>query len=155
MASVLRRLWSVVPVLVIFLIVGPPVGAVTFFLVIAAFGLAGQCEPEGFGWIGLFAVIYGAPLSYVFGSLPALAAGTIIAIRRTYGTSVSLAFAALTGVGVGAGMQTLTSQPLLLPNGAALRIPVATAAVIGACLGATLVCNGIVRLLLCQTTRNL
>lgn len=72
--------------LLVFVLVGPPVGALTFMGLIATAGIA---KPEGATamdavWIMAFALIYAVPLSYLIGAIPAGIVGALIGGWRAW-----------------------------------------------------------------------
>ena len=52
-------------IVLVFVLIGPPVGAFIFMLAIAA---ANMTNPDlaGLSWVAIFALLYGFPLSYLF-----------------------------------------------------------------------------------------
>jgi hypothetical protein len=80
------RFFPFAKTLLVFVLVGPPVGSLTFM---GAFAAAGMTRAEGATaldavWIMLFAMIYAVPLSYLIGALPAAIAGAIIGGWRAW-----------------------------------------------------------------------
>ncbi|WP_438276200.1 hypothetical protein [Nitrobacter sp.] len=80
---VARSGWQALAVFVIFLIAGPPIGALTSLLMAAIFNPTGL-----FGGAGIEAVIQGTPFvmffSYLFGGIQAAVVGMIAAVSRYY-----------------------------------------------------------------------
>lgn len=66
-------------ILLIFLVAGPPIGAITFFLLITLLGMGAKTDIGALVWMTLFAAIYAVPLSYLLGAIPALLAGAAVA----------------------------------------------------------------------------
>ena len=77
-----KRLRCLAAIVTIFVVFGPPVGALTFMLSIAVIGMGSNVDLIGLSWIGLFALIYAAPLSYFLGAGPAAAGGAQADARR-------------------------------------------------------------------------
>ncbi len=76
-ATVFKRVLQVLAIVVVFVLLGPPVGAVTLLVSIAVAHMANP-DLAGLAWVGIFALLYGVPLSYLFGVFPAAAAGLLI-----------------------------------------------------------------------------
>jgi hypothetical protein len=138
----LRRLFGILGV---FILIGPPLGAMVFMLTIALVGLGHDADLAGLTWIGVFALFYGIPFGYLIGIWPAAAAGILIGLWQAFigRSTVWLALAA--GLLVGVGFQVATGQPVL-PSGddtttAREQGPI----MIATCVAATLVCWLIVR----------
>ena len=66
-----RRLTILLKVLGVFLLMGPPVGGLTFFAGIGVYGASQTGDIADIGWITLFGLIYGLPLGYLVGLAPA------------------------------------------------------------------------------------
>jgi len=56
------------------LLLGPPVGALTFFVGMSIYGVSQTGDIAGMWWLSLFGLIYGVPLSYLMGIAPAATA---------------------------------------------------------------------------------
>lgn len=139
-----KRVSCVVAIVLVFLFIGPPVGALAFMLTTALIGMGAKVDLAGLSWIGLFALIYAAPLSYLIGAGPAAIGGLVVGIRQAFFGPVTWPMALLTGAGLGAGFLLLSGQSLasVVSNSEQrdyLVIMVVT------CLAATMVCWGIVR----------
>ena len=139
------RVMRALAILIVFVIVGPPVGALVFFLTIALFGMGQQVDLAGLGWIGLFAVIYGVPFSYLIGIGPAAVAGLVIGIRDAFFRTATWAFAILTGLGVGVGLLVMSGQQLIPPTESGTEYPISNPVLIITCFLSTMFCWFIVR----------
>ena len=107
-----KRLRCLAAIVTIFVVFGPPVGALTFMLSIAVIGMGSNVDLIGLSWIGLFALIYAAPLSYFLGAGPAAAGGLIFGVRQAFFGPVIWPVAALIGVGLGIGFLVMSGHSL-------------------------------------------
>lgn len=96
-----RGIGRALAVTLVFVAVGPPIGAITFFISVALIGMGRNVDLAGLGWIGLFALIYGVPMSYLIGSLTAAGTGAILGLGRAFLGWASWTPAVLTGLGIG------------------------------------------------------
>lgn len=146
-ARSMRSWWAVrqvLAVLAVFVVAGPPIGAIAFFLFVSLIGMGRGVDIAGLGWVGLFALIYGVPLSYLIGVVPAAVAGGILGLGRAcLGWSGWLP-AMLTGFGIGIGLQLLSGQPLPGLEAATTSDGAKNALMIGVCVAATLACWSLV-----------
>jgi hypothetical protein len=133
------RLARVLGIVMVFVLLGPPVGAIVFMTTTALTGMAKGGDVSGLGWIALFALIYAAPFSYFVGIVPAAAAGLLMGIRQAYFGRASWAYAVAVGLVTGFGTLFLTGQQLSIDNNASVPVILAT------CLIPTLVCWLVVR----------
>ena len=140
-----RRVALLLKVVGVYLLVGPPVGALVFFLSIALVGMGQKVDLAGLGWIGLFALIYGVPFSYLIGTGPAAVAGLVIGVRNAFFGPATWAFAILTGLGVGIGLLTMSGQQLIPPTAGETEYPISNAVLIVTCFVSTMICWRIVR----------
>lgn len=125
--------------ILVFALLGPPVGAIVFVVAAVALGMP-LSDAAGLGWVAVFAAFYAAPLSYVFGIIPALASGIAIALRARATGRVSWGFIIATGLIVGTGMALISGAPVaasgMLAKPGAISIILAS-------LIATVVCAGL------------
>lgn len=82
----------------VFVVIGPPIGAITMFACISASNAARSMDLSGLGWIGLFTLIYGVPMSYLIGAPTAAMAGIVLGLGRAFLSWVSWKPAFLVGV---------------------------------------------------------
>ena len=75
--GVARRVLGVLAIVAVFVLIGPPVGAFTLLFAIAAVNMANP-DLAGLTWVAIFALLYGIPMSYLFGVFPAAIAGLMI-----------------------------------------------------------------------------
>ena len=126
-----RGIGRTLAVTLVFVVLGPPIGAATLFGCMTALSMARSLDPSGLGWIGLFALLYGVPMSYLIGAPTAALAGVALGLGRAFGRWTSWTPAVLTGAVVGLPM-VKSSAPLDLMF-------------IAVCLVPTLVCWWIAR----------
>ena len=143
--SLKSRFLRALAVLIVFVLVGPPVGALIFFLTIALLGMGQNFELAGLGWIGLFALIYGVPFSYLIGIGPAAVAGLAIGIRDAFFRKATWAFAILTGLAVGVGFIVMSGQQLIPPTESGTEYPMSNPVLLVTCFLSTMFCWFIVR----------
>jgi hypothetical protein len=143
--SLKSRFLRALAVFIVFVLVGPPVGALIFFLTIALLGMGQNFELAGLGWIGLFALIYGVPFSYLIGIGPAAVAGLAIGIRDAFFRKATWAFAILTGLGVGVGLVVMSGQQLIPPTVSGNEYPTSNPVLLVTCFLSTIFCWFIVR----------
>lgn len=143
--SLKSRFLRALAVLIVFVLVGPPVGALVFFLTIALLGMGQNIDLAGLGWIGLFALIYGVPFSYLIGIGPAAVAGLAIGIRDAFFRKATWAFAILTGLGVGIGLLVMSGQQLIPPTVSGTEYPTSNPVLLVTCFLSTMICWFIVK----------
>lgn len=94
------KLWNFVVVVLIFLLVGPPVGAIVFLGMLAVW-IAKSADPGAVGSVFAFLTLYGILFSWFIGGLPAFLTGLVFALWQTFVRRVSAGAAALVGIGAG------------------------------------------------------
>jgi hypothetical protein len=129
----------VAAVVLVFVLLGPPVGGVTFMLAAVVVGLGSAADLQGLSWVLMFALIYAVPLSYLAGTIPAVIAGLLMGIRQAYFGPATWPYAVGIGLIVGFGMLYLSGQRL--GPGADAPVPI----LLATCLVPTLVCWLVVR----------
>lgn len=122
--------------LAVFLLAGPPVGALAFFIGMAVYALVQSGDVSGLMWIPLFGIIYAVPLSYLIGVVPAGVAGLVIGAKAAFHRPPGFMFAAATGFVVGVGLVYAGGRPMTVPA----EDNVASLFLVGTCLVATIVC---------------
>lgn len=141
-----RRLTILLKVLGVFLLIGPPVGALTFFIGMGVYGVSQTGDIAGMWWLSLFGLIYGVPLSYLMGIAPAAAAGFILGATAALHRTPGLLFSIVTGVAVGLGLVCAGGRPVVaLPSGETATDYVSVVLLITTCLVATVVCWTVAR----------
>jgi hypothetical protein len=139
-----QRLRCLLAIVMVFVVIGPPVGALAFMLSIAVIGMGAKVDLVGLSWIGLFALIYAAPLSYFIGAGPAAAGGLVFGLRQAFFGPVNWLVAALIGIGLGVGFLVMSghSLPSMLTD---TEQPEYVPVMVVTCLAATMACWAIVR----------
>lgn len=138
------KLRCLAQVLLVFLLLGPPIGALTFILSVGAIGQVTTGDLSGLAWIGLFALIYGVPISYLIGGVPAGIAGLILGVGRAWLGWAGWRYALAVGALVGVGVFVATGQPIF-PNSGAQGPAIHSNLLLAAtCFVATLICWRIV-----------
>jgi hypothetical protein len=129
-------------IVLVFVLLGPLIGSAVFALATAMYGFGWKVDAYDALFITLFTWLFGAPMAYAIGVLPAVAAGLIVGIRQSFFGPANLLFAVLTGLVVGA-LFLLVRWVLDAPGKtyAPTFVPIALAS----CLLPTIVCWAIVR----------
>jgi hypothetical protein len=138
------RIGQVLAIVLVFVLIGPPVGTMVFMMLITLIGLHYQVDLQGLSWIALFSLIYALPIGYMIGIAPAAASGLAIGIRQAFYGRVAWWLALAVGIIVGVGFQVLTGQPLVPAEGAS-GMREQGAVMVLTCLCATMVCWALVR----------
>ena len=97
------RLFAFTKTLLVYLLLGPPIGALVFMGTLAVSGLASTDggTAAGVAWVLLFALIYAVPLSYLIGTLPAAIVGTLIGAYQVWRGPVGWWLALAIGLAAG------------------------------------------------------
>lgn len=128
--------------MLLFMMVGPPIGGLVFMLLVALAGMGKSTDLAGLAWVGLFALLYAVPFSYLIGFAPALAAGFLVGAKREATGQVGWKFAIFSGVAVAAGYFVAAGQTAALSNDYAWeRLIMAPT-----CIVSTIVCWGVDRI---------
>jgi len=136
------RIGRVALIVLVFVLLGPLVGSAVFSIATAIFGFGWNVGAGDAVFIALFTWLFGAPMAYAIGFPPAAAAGLVIGIRQCFFGRANLAYAAATGLIVGAVF--LSGRGLIDPPDktyAPTFVPIA----IATCLIATIACWAVVR----------
>lgn len=139
-----RRIACLLGIMAVFLLVGPPAGALVFMLTVALMGMGAQADLAGLTWVALFAMIYAMPLSYLIGAGPALLSGAVVGVRQAYFGRVTWLLALMIGLGVGVAVSVSTAQPVL-PRTGSEDDPAFVPVMIVTCAAATMVCWLVIR----------
>ncbi len=94
------KLWNVVVVLLIFVLVGPPVGAIVFLAMLAVW-IGKSSDPGAIGAVFAFMTLYGVIFSWFIGGLPAVLTGLFFAIWQTFIGRTGWTLAAVVGIVAG------------------------------------------------------
>jgi len=140
-----RRLVNLLKVLAVFVLLGPPIGTLTFFAGMGVYGAGQTGSLSDLMWIILFGLIYAVPLSYLIGIIPAgiagIILGTVAVLYRTPGTLLSMA----TGLMVGFGLVYSGGGPTLPDTVESASDYAPTLLLVSTCLVATVVCWAVAR----------
>ncbi len=128
------KLWNFFVVVLIFLLVGPPVGAVVFLAMLALW-LGKSSDPGAVASVFAFLTLYGLLFSWFIGGLPAVLTGLVFAIWQTFIGRVRATLAAVAGVGAGL-LVTLAAGDIARDIGDPPMFPL----YLVTCLAATMVC---------------
>jgi hypothetical protein len=82
--GVLDSFFRVIGIVLIFALVGPPIGGVTLITTMAVVNMGSATTTSDYVTVVLFGLIYGAVFAYLVGLLPAAVVGLIVAIRQVY-----------------------------------------------------------------------
>lgn len=140
-----RRLTILLKVLGVFLLMGPPVGALTFFAGMGVYGASQTGDIADIGWITLFGLIYGLPLGYLVGLAPAAAAGFVLGATAALHHVPGHLFSAATGFLVGLWLVRAGGSSLPLPGTGNASDSVPAVLLIATCLAATVLCWPVAR----------
>ena len=94
------KLWNFFVVVLIFVLVGPPVGAIVFLGMLAVW-LAKGTDPGAVASVFAFLTLYGVLFSWFIGGLPAVLTGLAFAIWQTFIGRARATLAAVAGVCAG------------------------------------------------------
>ncbi len=145
--SIWSRIGRGAMTVLLFVAIGPPVGAMFFMMLVALSGLGRNADLAGLLWIGLFSLIYAVPLSYLFGALPAAASGVLVGLKRDLTGHAGWRFAVVAGTAVGIGLLVVSGQPIKATAGEGEAWPPSNLILAATCLFSTLVCWSIERTL--------
>ena len=145
-----RRIWCFAKTLLVFLLLGPPIGALMMMGMLATVGLvnADGATAKDVATIVLFALIYAVPLSYLMGAIPAGIVGAVSGARQIWRGPVAWWLALIIGLAAGLWLYRAGGGPF--PTGAdgqperssqTLRL----ATMIATCLVPTMVCWSLTR----------
>jgi hypothetical protein len=145
--SAAARIGRLIAVVLVFVLLGPPLGAVIWVGLLAGLSIPPDwdaAEP-GIRWFTMLGLIYAVPMSYFFGAGPAAAAGLVIGTVQSFIGRAGWPLALGTGLMVAivvigpSGQGTLTAPP------DESAFPEYLAVMILACLVPTMLCWALVR----------
>lgn len=139
--TLLRRTLRLVAIVIVFGIVGPPVGAVIFMLAVALLGMNWKPDVSSMLLMTAFSLIYAAPLSYFIALPPAMTAGALIGLRLAFFGRMGWLLALAAALAVGGLMEVVLGQTTMWSVGEDVAPPVLGIT----CAIATFVCWTIVR----------
>lgn len=136
-----RRLTIVLKVLAVFVLFGPPIGALTVFLGIGINGAIQSGSPSDVVVLTMFGLIYGVPVSYLIGATPAAISGLILGATAALHHVPGLLFALIVGTVVGVGMAVYAEGGSVpMPGDETAPDYVFSVLLIAACIAATVLC---------------
>jgi hypothetical protein len=94
------KLWNAFVIVLIFFLVGPPVGAIVFLAMLAAWLVKGS-DPGAIGSVFAFLTLYGVIFSWFIGGLPAILTGLFFAFWQTFIGRTRWTMAAAVGIVAG------------------------------------------------------
>jgi hypothetical protein len=145
--SLAARLGRLIAVVLVFVVLGPPLGAVIWIGVLAGLSIPPDwdgAEP-GFTWFTLLGLIYAVPMSYFFGTAPAAAAGLVIGLVQSFIGRAGWPLALGTGLVVAVAVIERSGQGTLAATADRSPFPEYPAVMILACLVSTMLCWVLVR----------
>jgi len=143
--SVGARIGRLIAVVIVFVLIGPPVGALVLVVLVESLGQYGYGDVDGFdrSWLTLLDLVLAVPVSYWYGTVPAAAAGLVIGIRQAFFGRATWPLPLATGFIVALVVLERSGQhPFAMPDDRSFP---ASAIVMLACLVATMACWGLVR----------
>jgi hypothetical protein len=131
----------------VFVVLGPPLGAAIWIGILAALSLPPQMDAAdpSFTWFTLLGLIYAVPMSYFFGAGPATVAGLVIGLAQSFVGRAGWPLGLGTGFLVGVVVLEHSGEGTLAPAPDQSAFPEFSAILILACLISTLLCWSLVR----------
>jgi hypothetical protein len=140
------RLRRVATIMLVFVVVGPPIGEMAFILSTTLIDIRTNGDLAGIPWAVFFALIYAAvPVSYLIGIGPAAVVGLFVGIRQAFFGAIGWPFVLAIGLGAGMMLKVVAGQPLLPASGEDTTHFAELAVIAATCLSSTFVCWAIVR----------
>jgi hypothetical protein len=130
-------------IVVVFAVVGPPIGGAVFFLSLGIIGaLFADSGPSGLEVVTRMAglAVGGIVFSYLFGFIPAIAAGMLIAVLQLCMTRVPWYAVLVVGLCVGAGFSNFFGSSMVVQVGLPVARPFAYLLNIFTCVASALIC---------------
>lgn len=140
-----RRVATVAKYLGIFVAIGPPAGGLAFFAGIGLVALVQNGDVAGLLWIFLFGLIYGVPMSYLLGAIPAAVAGLAVGLAATCNLRPGLWLATAVGLAVGIGLVLAGGRPLFAAVAEGGSDNLSAVLLVATCVAATLAATGVAR----------
>jgi hypothetical protein len=141
------RLGRLVAVVLVFVVLGPPLGAVIWIGILAGLSIPPDwdaAEP-GFTWFTVLGLIYAVPMSYFFGTAPAAAAGLVIGLVQSFIGRARWPLALGTGLVVAVVVVERSGEGTLAATPGQGPFPEYSAVMILACLASNMLCWVLVR----------
>jgi hypothetical protein len=144
--SVGARIGRLIAIVIVFVVIAPPVGALVLVGLVEGLDRYGYGELDGSdrNWVTLVDLVLAVPVSYWYGTAPAAAAGLVIGIRQSFFGRATWPLPLATGFIVAlVVLERSGRHPFtVMPDDRSFP---ASAIVMLACLVATMVCWGLVR----------
>jgi hypothetical protein len=145
--STATRIGRLIAIVLVFVVLGPPLGAVIWVALVTGIGMGPEWEvaDPGLSWLTLLALVYAVPMSYFFGAAPAAGAGLLIGITQSFIGRAGWPLALATGLAVAIVVLERSGQGTLAATPDQSPFPEYPAVMILACLIPTLLCWALVR----------
>jgi hypothetical protein len=144
--SIAARIGRLLAVVIVFVVIGPPLGALVLVALVEGLGQRYQeLDSSDRNFVTLIDLIVAVPVSYWYGTMPALAAALVIGVRQAFFGRATWPMVLATG---------LVASLIVLDRSGALpfaarpqdgAFPSSASIVILACMIATMACWGLVR----------
>jgi hypothetical protein len=138
------RIKRLLAILLIFVLVGPPVGALAFILTLRIVSIGTDVEFKYLTWVAMLSAIYLLPFSYLIGVWPAAAAGLLVGLWQAFKGPARWWVALAIGILVGIGFLVATGQPIIHETEAGVAREQSTIMIV-TCAATTMACWTIVR----------
>jgi hypothetical protein len=144
--SVAARIGRLIATVIVFVVIGPPVGALALVLLVESLGHYGNPDLGDFDrhWLTLLDLVLAVPVSYWYGTMPAAAAGLVIGIRQAFFGRATWPMALATGFIVALAVLARSGRHPFAAMADGRAFPESAIATL-ACLVATMACWGLVR----------
>ena len=141
------RIGRLIAVVLVFVVLGPPLGAVIWVALLAGLSLPPDWDAAapGFTWFTVLGLIYAVPMSYFFGAAPAAAAGLVIGTVQSFIGRAGWPLALGTGLVVAVVVIERSGQGTFAATPDQSPFPEYPAVMILACLVPTMLCWVLVR----------
>jgi hypothetical protein len=145
--SAAGRIARLLATVLVFVVLGPPLGAVIWIGILAALSMPPQMNAAdpSFTWFTLLGLIYAVPVSYFFGAGPATLAGLVIGLAQSFVGRAGWPLGLGTGLVVGVVVLERSGEGTLPATPDQSAFPEFSAIMILACLVSTLLCWSLVR----------
>ena len=140
------RIARLLATVLVFVVLGPPLGAVIWIGILAALSLPPPTDADpSFTWFTLLGLLYAVPMSYFFGAGPAAAAGLVVGLAQSFVGRAGWPLALGTGLVVGVVVLERSGEGALPAAPDQSAFPEYSAIMILAGIIATLLCWSLVR----------
>ena len=141
------RIGRLLATVLVFVVLGPPLGAVIWIGILASLSMPPQLDAAApsFTWFTLLGLIYAVPMSYFFGAGPAAVAGLVIGLAQSFVGRAGWPLALGTGLVVAVVVLERSGEGTLPVAADQGGFPEFSAIMILACLISTLLCWSLAR----------